>query len=63
MGELTLKIPPAPAGTARIQVTFDVDTNGILQVKAADIQSGVEQEITIVNDKGRLSEAEIEVML
>jgi len=63
LGTLSLKIPPAPAGTARIQVTFDVDTNGILQIKAADMQSGVEQEITIVNDKGRLSEGEIENML
>jgi len=42
LGNLTLKIPPAPAGTARIQVTFDVDTNGILQIKAADLSTGVE---------------------
>ena len=63
LGTLTLKIPPAPARTPRINVTFDIDTNGILQIKAADVTTGVEQEITIVNDKGRLSEGEIDNML
>jgi len=63
LGTLILKIPPAPARTPRINVTFDIDTNGILQIKAADVTTGVEQEITIVNDKGRLSEGEIDNML
>lgn len=56
-------IPPAPRGTPQIEVTFDVDENSILQVSAADKASGKKEEITITNDKGRLSEAEIERMV
>jgi endoplasmic reticulum chaperone BiP len=56
-------IPPAPRGTPQIEVTFDVDENSILQVSAADKASGKIEEITITNDKGRLSEEEIERMV
>eukprot|EP00758_Cryptobia_borreli_P010714 Tbor_TRINITY_DN5594_c2_g2::TRINITY_DN5594_c2_g2_i1::g.13704::m.13704/K09490/HSPA5, BIP; heat shock 70kDa protein 5 len=56
-------IPPAPRGTPQIEVTFDVDENSILQVSASDKSSGKKEEITISNDKGRLSEEEIERMV
>ena len=56
-------IPPAPRGTPQIEVTFVVDENGILHVSASDKSSGKKEEITITNDKGRLSEAEIERMV
>merc|ERR1711998_533267 len=55
-------IPPAPRGVPQITVTFDVDANGILNVKAADKSSGKEQSITITNEKGRLSKEEIQRM-
>ncbi|CCD20294.1 Hsp70 protein MreB Mbl protein FGGY family of carbohydrate kinases C terminal domain [Trypanosoma vivax] len=56
-------IPPAPRGVPQIEVTFDVDENSILQVSAVDKSSGKKEEITITNDKGRLSEEEIERMV
>merc|ERR1711874_262140 len=56
-------IPPAPRGTPQIEVTFDVDSNGILNVSAADKGSGKAEKITITNDKGRLSKEEIEKMV
>ena len=56
-------IPPAPRGTPQIEVTFDVDENSILQVSAADKASGKKEDITITNDKGRLSEEEIQRMV
>lgn len=56
-------IPPAPRGIPQIEVTFDVDENSILQVSASDKSSGKREEITITNDKGRLSEEEIERMV
>jgi heat shock protein 1/8 len=56
-------IPPAPRGVPQIEVTFDVDANGILNVSAADKSSGKSNKITITNDKGRLSKEEIERML
>jgi chaperone protein DnaK len=56
-------IPPAPRGTPQIEVAFDVDANGILQVSAQDKASGKVQKITITNDQGRLSEGEIERMV
>merc|ERR1712172_333429 len=56
-------IPPAPRGVPRIEVTFDVDANGILNVSAADKSSGKQNKITITNDKGRLSKEEIERMV
>jgi heat shock protein 5 len=56
-------IPPAPRGVPQIEVTFDVDENSILQVSAADKASGKAEQITITNDKGRLSQEEIDRMV
>jgi len=56
-------IPPAPRGTPQIEVTFDIDANGILNVHAMDKASGKAEKITITNDKGRLSKEEIEKMV
>eukprot|EP00904_Undaria_pinnatifida_P000376 jgi/Undpi1/10339/HiC_scaffold_29.g12789.m1 len=56
-------IPPAPRGTPQVEVSFDVDANGILQVSAEDKASGKVQHITITSEKGRLSEEEIERMV
>jgi len=56
-------IPPAPRGVPQIEVTFDIDANGILNVTAVDKSTGRENRITITNDKGRLSKDEIERMV
>jgi L1 cell adhesion molecule like protein len=56
-------IPPAPRGVPQIEVTFDIDANGILNVSAVDKSTGRENKITITNDKGRLSKEEIEKMV
>mgnify|MGYP002721906236 FL=1 len=56
-------IPPAPRGVPQIEVTFDVDANGILNVSAADKTTGRSEKITITNDKGRLSKEDIERMI
>ncbi|XP_027840464.2 heat shock protein 70 A1-like [Aphis gossypii] len=56
-------IPPAPRGVPKIEVTFDLDANGILNVSAKDNSSGRSKNIVIKNDKGRLSQAEIDRML
>ncbi|MCL4142377.1 UNVERIFIED_CONTAM: hypothetical protein GTU68_008635 [Idotea baltica] len=56
-------IPPAPRGVPQIEVTFDIDANGILNVSAVDKSTGKENKITITNDKGRLSKEEIERMV
>nr|GMC49478.1 luminal-binding protein 5 [Ipomoea batatas] len=48
-----------PSGTPEFEVTFEVDANGILNVKAEDKASGRSEKITITNDKGRLSQEEI----
>ncbi|XP_049871162.1 heat shock protein 68-like [Pectinophora gossypiella] len=56
-------IPPAPRGVPQIEVTFDVDANGILKVSAQDKSTGRSEHITISNDKGRLSKKDIEKML
>jgi len=56
-------IPPAPRGVPQIEVTFDIDANGILNVNAADKTTGRSEKITITNDKGRLSKEEIERMV
>merc|ERR1712050_674124 len=56
-------IPPAPRGVPQIEVTFDVDSNGILNVSALEKGSGKAEKITITNDKGRLSKEEIEKMV
>jgi heat shock protein 1/8 len=56
-------IPPAPRGVPQIEVTFDIDANGILNVSAKDNASGKRNQITIKNDKGRLSKEEIDRMV
>eukprot|EP00184_Porphyridium_aerugineum_P008139 CAMPEP_0184692410 /NCGR_PEP_ID=MMETSP0313-20130426/902_1 /TAXON_ID=2792 /ORGANISM="Porphyridium aerugineum, Strain SAG 1380-2" /LENGTH=661 /DNA_ID=CAMNT_0027150237 /DNA_START=309 /DNA_END=2294 /DNA_ORIENTATION=+ len=56
-------IPPAPRGVPQIEVTFDVDANGILNVSAEDKSTGNKNKITITNDKGRLSKDQIESMV
>merc|ERR1712232_1523175 len=56
-------LPPAPRGTPQIEVTFDIDSNGILNVSALEKGSGKAEKITITNDKGRLSKEEIEKMV
>jgi len=56
-------IPPAPRGVPQIEVTFDIDANGILNVTAVDKSTGKENKITITNDKGRLSKDEIDRMV
>jgi L1 cell adhesion molecule like protein len=56
-------IPPAPRGVPQIEVTFDIDANGILNVSAQDKASGKVNQITITNEKGRLSQSEIDRMV
>eukprot|EP00775_Hariotina_reticulata_P013778 gene13779-13899_t len=56
-------IPPAPRGVPQINVMFDIDANGILNVTAEDKTTGKKNKITITNDKGRLSKEEIERMV
>lgn len=56
-------IPPAPRGVPQIEVTFDIDANGILNVTAVDKSTGRSNQIQIKNEKGRLSQAEIDRML
>nr|XP_005285953.1 heat shock-related 70 kDa protein 2 [Chrysemys picta bellii] len=56
-------IPPAPRGVPQIEVTFDIDANGILNVTASDKSTGKENKITITNDKGRLSKDDIDRMV
>lgn len=64
LGKFNLEgIPPAPRGTPQIEVTFDLDANGILNVHAMDKASGKAEKITITNDKGRLSKEDIEKMV
>ena len=64
LGKFNLEgIPPAPRGTPQIEVTFDIDANGILNVHAMDKASGKAEKITITNDKGRLSKEDIEKMV
>jgi len=56
-------IPPAPRGVPQIEVTFDIDANGIMNVSAQDKSSGKVEKITIANDKGRLNKEDIERMV
>merc|ERR1711968_54055 len=56
-------LPPAPRGVPQIEVTFEIDANGILQVSAEDKGTGKAEKITITAEKGRLSEDEIERMV
>lgn len=61
LGTFTLRnIPPAPRGVPQIEVAFDCDANGILNVSAEDKSTGQKDRITITNDKGRLSKEEVE---
>ncbi|CAB4055441.1 HSPA5 [Lepeophtheirus salmonis] len=56
-------IPPAPRGTPQIEVTFEIDANGILQVSAEDKGTGNKEKITITNDQNRLTPEDIEQMI
>jgi len=56
-------IPPAPRGVPQINVTFDIDANGILNVSAEDKAGGNKNKITITNDKGRLTKEDVERMV
>ena len=56
-------IPPAPRGVPKIEVTFDVDANGIMNIEAVDKGSGNKKNITITNDSGRLNQDDIEKMV
>jgi len=56
-------IPPAPRGTPQIEVTFDIDANGIMNIEAKDKGSGNSQNLTITNDKGRLTAEDIDRMV
>ena len=61
LGKFTLDgIPPMPRGVPQVEVTFDVDANGILNVSAAEKSTGKSNKITITNDKARLSKDDIE---
>jgi heat shock protein 1/8 len=64
LGDFKLEgIPPMPRGVPQIEVSFDVDANGILNVSAAEKSTGKSHKITITNDKGRLSKDDIERMV
>ncbi|GLE06085.1 hypothetical protein PINS_up015296 [Pythium insidiosum] len=64
LGKFSLDgIPPMPRGKPEIEVTFDIDANGILNVSAVEKSTGKDKKITITNDKGRLSQAEIDRMV
>lgn len=64
MGQFELTgIPAAPRGVPQIEVSFDIDTNGILNVSAMDKGTGKSQKITIANDSGRISKEDIERMV
>merc|ERR1712166_387555 len=56
-------IPPMPRGAPKVEVTYDIDANGILTVSAVESSTGKEQKITITNDKGRLSKQEVDKMV
>jgi len=64
LGKFNLEgIPPSPRGVPQIEVTFDLDANGIMNVSAVDKGTGKSNKITITNDKGRLSKEDIEKMV
>merc|ERR1711998_457626 len=64
LGEFNLSgIPPMPRGVPQIDVTFDIDANGMLNVSALEKSTGKENKITITNDKSRLSKEDVEKIL
>lgn len=64
LGEFNLRgIPPMPRGTPQIEITYEVDANGILQVSAVEKSTGKSEKITITNESSRLSKADIERMV
>ncbi|CAG0891148.1 unnamed protein product [Cyprideis torosa] len=64
LGQFDLNgIPPAPRGVPQIEVTFEINANGILQVSAEDKGTGIKEKITITNDNNRLSPEDIERMI
>ena len=64
LGKFQLEgIPPMPRGVPQVEVSFDIDANGILNVSAAEKSTGKSQKITITNEKGRLSKDDIERMV
>jgi heat shock protein 5 len=64
LGQFELSnIPPSPRGVPQIEVSFDVDANGILSISAHDKGTGKQESLTITSEKGRLSEEEIERMV
>jgi L1 cell adhesion molecule like protein len=64
LGKFQLEgIPPMPRGVPQVEVSFDIDANGILNVSAAEKSTGKSQKITITNEKGRLSKEDIERMV
>jgi L1 cell adhesion molecule like protein len=63
LGEFTLSgIPPMPRGTPQIEVAFDIDANGMLNVSAVEKSTGKAEKVTITNDASRLSKEEVEKM-
>ena len=64
LGEFTLQgIPPMPRGVPQIEISYDLDANGILKVTASEKSSGKTDNITVTNDKGRLSKEDIDKMV
>jgi len=64
LGEFTLTgIPPLPRGVPQIEISYDLDANGILNVSACEKSTGKSDSITVTNDKGRLSKEDIEKMV
>lgn len=64
LGQFELSgIPPAPRGVPQLEVTYDIDANGMLNVSASDKSTGKKEKIVITNDKGRLSKEQIEEMI
>ena len=64
LGEFTLQgIPPMPRGVPQIEISYDLDANGILTVNACEKSTGKSENITVTNDKGRLSKEDIEKMV
>ena len=64
LGEFNLTgIPPMPRGTPQIEITYDIDANGILNVSACEKSTGKTEKITVTNDKGRLSQEDIQKMV